>query len=385
MRSAQLGGNREGTAIPGGPFAFGTVNRAYQDEQTRQWFLEVKLEGGRLVRGVMVMSQGDGAASGARGRLPADGARGVVAYPGFPRSTGRAVWLGSLDAYFFGVDVDSRDASVNVHPSGAATALDERGASTRRFVGGDTLYVGPEGENPHAFAVRSGSYADTGERLGLDDLDDGTQGPLEVLLSGWRKVRRVVVKLFRDRGELTIDTRSGRAALRAEVHTPDEGGDWRRAQFVATAGQGVRAEVDVSAGQRAGMSASILDDTARASLVEKGSEYHSEVSLDGDEVRVDADITRVGRLDARLDDLAVAPLTEENFRTLQAAVTLLRSRADKSTVQMSMLLKMLPTLWPPLAPVATLASIPLGAPDPETLYAVGSPSIEAEVPKRRKL
>lgn len=370
MRSAQLGGFDGNFATPGSARAFATVIGHEQDEN-EHWTMRVRLDGGRLIGGVRVLNRHDGAESGARGRLPAVGVYGVVSWPGYPRSTRVAVWDGSLDGYFHGLDSESAEDDLAVHPSGAAERTGQDGSRTRRFVGGDLLHIGPAGVEPRPFRVRARDYLQTRAKHTLDELDEAAErgGPLEVLLQGWRQVRRLRARLWRDRGELTVDAESGRAALRAE-RWPGETEQWR-ARFEGEAGASVAALTERVGAGASGLRASLFEASARARLSATSPATHAELDLDGDRARLDAEMTSVGRPALALAPLASAPAVDENLETLAAEIRRLRDRLDRNDLRW----QLAPTLY---APFAALLKIPLPFGPRIPLRPVASPNIEAQ-------
>lgn len=372
-RSAQLGGNAPGTAHPGSPMAFATVQGHRQDEQTRQWFLVVQLDGGRTLRDVMVADQGAGAGTGARSRLPAKGVRGVIMYPGYPRTTAQAVWFGSVDAYFHGLDVPNPDASLSLHPSGAGEVLDERGARTTRYPGGDRLYIGPEDGPAHDFTVRPRDFKDRREPMSVDEVEEfASETPLELLLSGTRRFRRLRLRLFRSRGELTADTRTGRAALMAEIHDTDEAQSksWVRGVFEAVGGRFARVLSMTSAGHEVGMRAEFTEKGGRARLIVKGEENHSQLDLNQNDAYLDAEVSYAGRPDGEFAPVASAPSTQENLQELARAVSKLQNDMDWVVTK----LFLVPRIFPPLSPIA---AVPQTMAHKISMLDVGSPSLQA--------
>jgi|GEM_PF-6421540 len=299
IRSVSLGGSGEARATPGTPIAEAVVMKAYQDHQSRRWYLQVKLEGGRVLERVGVLSPtGSGATGGTRPRLPAKGTRGVVVWPSFARNSRRAFWMADVDEYEFGVDSDHPGAQVTVHAARAADRVDELGQRTTRLPGGDVLFLGRLSEAPKDFMVRPKNFRKDGLKK-LDDTDEGKE-PLQVNLDGRRLVRRVRVTLKDEQAALLLDEEHGELRLRAT--------------------RGGEAVVEAKTNGTARFGAS-------------GSEGGSFLRVHGDDSRMDTGLHKVGRAGDTLDWVAMFEPTQENLELLADLLAQTMSRVARLEAQ----------------------------------------------------
>lgn len=357
-RAAHLGGNAPATATPSTPLSEAVVVERYQDEQTRQWFLAVRLDGGRLVRGVWPLNRHDGSRSGERGRLPAEGTAGLVAWASFKRQGQRMYWLGSFDSYVFGMDSEQADEQVSVHPDLSADARTIDGGRTTRYPGGDTLYDGPAGTKPRVFRVRPKDFHLGGklQDLGAVEQASGVSAvDREYVYDGARHLRRVAFTLRKKRAALRVDEDTGEIELRSDLYANDDGsGSVSRVTVQGVAGAALTLGSVVLQPEAAHASA-VLDPSANSVVIEHlKSGAGNALTLKDKVSTLETDLLSVGRKSDTLDFVASSSPTKDNFDTLVNAIKALRADVQQMLIKW----EMAPLLVPQLIPVKAVLRPP---------------------------
>jgi hypothetical protein len=371
-RPSHLGGSRPITATPSTPLAEAVVIERYQDAQSRQWFLSVRLEGGRVIRGVRMLNRADGQRSGIRDRLPAEGAAGVIMYPSFKRQGQRVFWLGSYDNYVFGADSEDADESITINPDFSAEARTVDGGKTIRFPGGDTFYDGPEGKQPRVLNVRPTTFAKDQKLQTLDEAEKAAdfQAPdRDYTYDGTRHLKRVGFTLRKKQGALRVDTGTGEIEVRAEQQTSDT---TKRVFVRGQAGEFLEVRVD-----------QVKPDPAKAYVQLDAANNSVEIShettkggnllrMKDKETQLATDLFSVGRPQDALDFLSSAPPTQANLEMLARLLEALTADVRKAQIQLAMA----PGLDPLLIPIATVLPPPIV---PIKLQDVASRNIKAKL------
>lgn len=203
-RAAHLGGSDRTYAHASVPIAQAVVIDHYREPLSLHWRMKVKLEGGKVISGVQVLTQSDGNTTGTRPKLPGKGVTGMVMWPAFTRNSRKVIWLGSLDSYFDSVEQDDHSLDVTLRPNGYGTALDKESNSTTRWPGGDNFFFGQMHTEPHQFKIREIDGDERSRIKPLSERDrrgrviDRINNRFKAVLNGVKRVELIEI-LMRDR------------------------------------------------------------------------------------------------------------------------------------------------------------------------------------------